>query len=282
MRWILLVFLLISCNDNTEDEMKLFISSLSTDSGETPPWVLPPNSIRITGLTGQSNAGGNGFNSQALPSEIDLTSSVYIKSKVNTTINQLDISSGNNIPNISNAHGIELGLSLGYENDFTYPLYLSKRAVGGSTLEDNLPGGPVYDEFWPDFMKYMINFYLGEGKRVFVDLIFIQGEAEANATDIASHAGLFDQWVSQWQTNLGNELPLSVVQIYQSNTYTAQVNQNFANKAATEPYLNVIQASELTTNDGLHYDYASFKIIAERYFTRMEGVTPMEITSIIP
>lgn len=280
MRFVLLFLILISCTDSTEEEMKLFSASLSgLPTTPTPPgdWVLPENSVRLTLYTGQSNCPGNGYNADALPSEIDETTALQIWRKGSWA--NLNIASGNNYPNGSQYHSIELGLSLLQEERYSYPLYLGKWGVGGTEIQKHLKGGDVFTEFYRNVVRTSINNILQSGKRVFVDLILLQGEQDSDSWKIAEYDYYLSQWITQWQEILGANLPISFIQIYQRNDGTTTINGIFQSKADENPLIKVIQADTLPTNDGLHYSYAAHKIIAERYMDRMIGVTPLEITS---
>jgi hypothetical protein len=264
--------------------MRLFLSSLRSNSGNggvivTPPnpaiWQLPVNSARLTIITGQSNASGEGLNSEALSTEIDVTSKVKIWRSNNNNFADLNIASGNNYPNNTAKHGFELQLSNIYET-LDYPLYLAKRGEGGKEIIEMLKGGTTYQDLYNNFVIKAVNNLLASGKRVFVDIIFMQGEGDSDFQDRTNaYSSQLDVWMNLWRTNLGANLPISLVEIYQRNARTTTINQIFASKASS--LVKVISASNLTTNDGIHYSYASLKTIINRYYDVNKFITPLEI-----
>lgn len=263
--------------------MNIFIQALKSTSVAPSPlpepvWELPSNSVRITLLTGQSNSSGNGYNSEALSSETDSTSALKIWRNTSFVFQDLNISSGNNYPNVGSTHGIELGVSLAQEAQKTYPLYLAKYGIGGTEINEHIKGGWCYQTFYNFFVAKAINNLLASGKRVFVDLVFLQGENNTEFQYLTdNYANELTNWITLWRVNLGANLPINFIEIYQRNSRTQQINDIFHAKAATDPNIRVISASTLTTNDGIHYSYASLKTIANNYYNTMLSVTPLEI-----
>jgi hypothetical protein len=292
--------------------MRLFISSLNNSSGGviTPPvmgctnplatnynplatiddgscvfsnWELPENSVRVTVLTGQSNGAGEGLNSSALLTEIDETANMILYRRFTYAFANLNISAGNNYPNNTAKHGLELGMTINHEANYDYPLYLLKWAVGSQELLEFLKGGTVYQTHYNDFIYRGINYLLGLGKRVFVDFVFLQGENDSDFIDKRNaFSDRLDELIALWRDIFGANLPISFIQIYQRNAGTTQINNIFQEKADADENIKVIQASELATNDGIHYSYASLKTIADRYYTRINGVEPYEVTALLP
>ena len=265
--------------------MRLFLSSLRGNSSGTPPlppdpelWVLPDNSVRVTILTGQSNSSGEGYNASATTGELDETTQLILWRQYTNAFANLNIGAGNNYPNTTSKHGIELQLSNLQEGNYDYPLYLLKWGVGGTEILEHLKGGTVHQQLYNNFVYRGINHLLGLGKRVFVDFIFIQGEADSDFTDKQSAYSInLDALFTLWRGILGANLPISLVQIKQRNAGTTVINDIFDTKISST--VKVIEASALATNDGIHYSYDSLKTIANNYFDRIKTVAPLEILS---
>lgn len=267
--------------------MKLFFSSLRGNSQGSAPipepelWVLPDNSVRVTILTGQSNGAGEGYNASASVGEIDETTQLILWRQFTNAFANLNIGAGNNYPNTTSKHGIELQLSNLQEENYDYPLYLLKWCVGGTEILEHLKGGLIHQQLYNNFIYRGINYLLGLGKRVFVDFVMIQGEADSDFVDKQSaYSNNLDALISLWRGILGEDLPISFVQIKQRNAGTTVINDIFETKVTDK--IKVIAASSLDTNDGIHYSYASLKTISNGYFDRIKTVTPLEILSTLP
>jgi hypothetical protein len=267
--------------------MRLFISSLNNNQGgtvvpPTPPFELPPNSVRVTLYTGQSNAGGNGFNAQALASEIDVNPFVKVWQRFLLNFANINISAGNNQPNIGNAHSIELGITQAYELKNDYPLYLIKFSVGGTKALEHIPTGRVYNEFYDDFAVKGINHLLNLGLRVFVDMVYLQGEGDSNPADLPYFSSKMDIFINTWRNHLGANLPITFIKVFEVDTFYTQLNQIFQNKANNDSRINVVDNTGSTTNDGIHYTYATLKTLAERYMVIHDSLTPLEVVNLLP
>ncbi len=236
--------------------------------------------VNVIILTGQSNARGTGLNSEATASELDPNPDLMIFDKT-TGFNALDVGT-NNIGSNNSQHGIELGLQSAIVGNFTTPVYLIKWAVTSTGIVEHLPGGSVYDELWPNYVQAGINQLINSGKRVQVSLVYIQGERDSNsAGDTAAYPGRLDTWVSQWQTNLGAGLPINCVEIFETNANDQAINTAFADKAASEDNLRVVETGDLTSGDNLHWDYASLKTIAQRVVNNIKAQDALTLTSTI-
>ena len=245
-------------------------------------WVLPENSVRVTLYTGQSNAGGNGYNTEALPSEIDETPFVKICATNGTSFNNLNISAWNNQYNVPGGHSIELGISNAYEQKNDYPLYLIKRSVGGTKALEHIPTGRVYNEFYDQYASKGINYLLNQGYRVFVDLVYLQGEGDSNQADYPYFSEKMDIFINTWRGHLGANLPITFINVYEVDNWYVKLNQIFDEKAANDSRIFVIDNTGATTNDGIHYTYATLKTLAERYMVIHDAMIPLEVTSLLP
>lgn len=270
--------IIYGCTDPTADNYNP-LATVEDGSCVYSGWTLPENSVRITCLTGQSNAAGSGYNSDALASEIDETSDLKVIARYTSNIVNLNIAAGNNEAGLPDRHGLELGLSVNHPLTYSYPLYLAKYAVGGTAMDEQLFGGVTFTRLYHEYIVVMVNQLLAQGKRVFIDMILIQGENDAVLPyQVDNYPAKLDTWINLWKTYLGSNIPISLVEIYGSTSQEEGINTAFANAASTYSNVEVIEASTLPTNDGLHYSYAGLKTISERYLTRIAGIQPAEIT----
>jgi hypothetical protein len=258
------------------------LATMDDGSCVFPSWELPVDSVRLTSLTGQSNASGEGLNSEALSSEIDVTTDLKIWRRFTWNWADLNISSGNNYPNQSGKHGLELPLSLYQEANFDYPLYLAKYGSGGSSVLRMMPGGDVFEIFYYDFLARAVNNLLASGQRVFFDFVYHQGEQETNATQAPLFSDRLQVIIDFYQSIFGPNLTMSFVEINYpgGEPYTSQVNAVFASKVTD--HIKVIEASSAPVPDGIHFSYAAIKTIGENYATRMAGVEPFEVLTPLP
>lgn len=244
----------------------------------TSKFVLPANSEMVQGISGQSNGSGEGINSQALSTEIDSTTFAKIWRDNNVAFANLNIDASNNYYNNIGKHGLELAMAERYEALNLQSLNIVKYGVGGTEIVEHLKGGVVWQNYRNNFTVKAINQLLASGKRVFFQEIFILGEGNSEFQYLVDDAGNeVDRLIALHRAIFGANVPITFVEIYQRNPRTAQYNAMLNQKASTDPYLTVIPNTGLTTNDGLHYDYASLKIIEQRYWDK--NIQPIEITA---
>ncbi len=240
-------------------------------------FILPSNSIMVVWIGGQSNGAGEGYNSQALSSEIDSTAYAKIWSHINSNFANLNIASGNNYYNNTGKHGLELTMAERQEAiDPGNVLHIIKLAAGGTEIVEHLKGGTVWQNYINNFATKGINQLLASGKRVFFHIIFILGENNSEFQYLVDDAGNeLDRLIALYRSKFGTSVPITFVEIFQRTPRTAQYNAMLNQKASVDPYFKVIPNTGLTTNDGLHYDYASLKIIEKRYYDL--NIQPIEI-----
>lgn len=262
---------------NNTDDMRLFISSLSAEGGSTPVDPFPPNGVRVFLYTGQSNCPGRGLDSDATAQELAEKTNFKIWSKINSRFENLQIGV-NNLNSTEDSHGIELGLSNNFES--YYPnetVYFIKWGVHSTAILEHLPGGSVYDDFWPNYVIAGINDLIADGKIPFVYWVYTQGERDSNTGEGGQpelYGGRFDQLISQWQSNIGVDMPMCNYELCDplpsGYDQTGIVNQVFADKSLTEPLYQVMPTKFLSNlGDDLHYDYTAQKqisILALDYF----------------
>ncbi len=264
MRWILLVFLLISCTDNSDEEMKLFINSLS--SGSSIP-SIPENGVRVFLITGQSNARGRAPNSSATSEELLPQPQMQIWNNGSSVFQDLRI--GVNSQDIINGdHSIELGLSQSFNTYFPNETgYIIKYAVSSTPIRYHIPeDGTVYNVF-KERVESGINNLINQGKIPYVYFIYSQGERDANPDSDAAgdtpsaHLLRFKTLLDLWQTNLGTDLPFVAYETLDFYTGSLEVNSNMLSyEGVTYPHYKMLpMVNETDIGDGLHFDYQAHK-----------------------
>jgi len=281
VRLLIILILLISC---TDEDMRLFQSNL-------PNSGFPSNGVRVYLLTGQSNAGGRGLNSEATSGELEPQPQFKIWSKINSQFENLDIPA-NNLSINSTFHGIELGLALNFNTYYPGETgYLIKWGVDSTEIVQHLSGGTVYEEFWNNYVKPALNDLINQGKIPFVYFIYIQGERDSNLVfdpnGPALYPARFDTLVSLWRNNIGVGLPIAPYEIHTplpgSYDQTRAINIVFENKSLIDNNLQVLETEFLSAEaDNLHFKYSAHKagsILAFDYFITKQG---QPVTTLIP
>lgn len=275
---IIIILLIVSCTDNTDEDMRLMYQSLPSNE------VLPANAVRVFIYTGQSNCPGRGLNTDATVGELASQPQMKIWSKINSQFEDLDIGT-NNLNSTIDSHGIELGLASNFNTYFLGETgYLIKWGVASTEIVKHLSGGVVYTELFDNYVKPAINDLINSGKIPYIYFIYAQGERDAN-TNLPSPAGeyllyadRFDTWISLWQSNFSTDLPIANYELLEpgpSGYEMAHINADFASKSLTEPNYQVMETSGKTDiGDDLHYDYQAQKeisVLALSYFKNNLG-----------
>lgn len=281
MRWILIILILTSCN---QDEDMLFQSMLSGGETVTPP-VFPTNGVRVFIYTGQSNCPGRGLNTDATAGELASQSQFKIWSKINSQFENLDIGT-NNLNSTADSHGIELGMAANFNTYYPSETgYFIKWGVSSTPIIQHLTGGTVYTELWINYVKPAINNLINAGKIPYVYFIYTQGERDANTSltppsggDYLNYAPRFETLKDLWRTNIGASLPFVNYQLIDpgpSGYEMTAINDDFAASELLESLHKVLQTNGLgDIGDDLHYDYVAHKaasILAYNYFANNLG-----------
>lgn len=279
MKWIFILILFISCT-NQDDDMRLFVQSLSSDG------TAPINAVRVILITGQSNALGAAFNSDALASEMLEQPNFKIWSKVNSQFENLDIPINNlganpDDPPSNQRHGLELGLSVNRTDYYSEDIYLIKHGVGGTSLVENMEGGYVYEEFWNNFVIPGINDLISQGKTPYVQLVFAQGEYDGATANQVSYGTNFPIWASKWRSNLGNNLPIIDLEINEVDANYADINTVKENQELSDSLYKLLDNKLLPRDDDWHWNYSSMKLISNMVYEQTLIFNWLPITSLL-
>ena len=100
-------------------------------------------------------------------------------------------------------------------------------------------------------------------------ILWHQGESDANETLAPVYEEKLRALITRFRKDLDSpELPFLIGQLGQFgkwNAATAQVDQAQQNVAKSMKNVYFIPSDKLTTGDGIHFDTASLRVMAERY-----------------
>lgn len=247
----IVLILLISCESNETEEMRLFISSLSSEESSTPK-------VKVYFMLGQSNSLGAALNSDATSLELEIKPNCQTWQRDIQDWESLDIPSNNNYSQGAAYHGFELALS-NYHPD---PLiYLGKYGLGSTSIDRHIPpSGDLYYNAKNLVIDPVLANLTAQGIEYEVYMCWWQGEEDALTLESANaYPPKFDIWVDTWKTNLGSDLKFRIYEIGANSRppeNVAIINGTFNDKALIEPNMEVI------SNNGTgstHFTYAQIK-----------------------
>ena len=114
---------------------------------------------------------------------------------------------------------------------------------------------------------------------MYVRLVWSQGECDSNnqvTTDAYSTA--FASVVNIWRSNLGQDLPFIALEIIETDSRDEEINAAI-NLVAFQNNMEVINSSGYDTDDDLHFNYTSLKVIGNEVMAAMLAQNPLLITS---
>lgn len=250
------------------------------------PGIVSDEYVPVLIITGQSNANGRGDNDDADPSEITPKPNVQILTANSSGGVFADLSvGGSNNGSTGGLHGIELGLSLRYLEAFPdKTLYIIKHAVGGSSIDQNLPGGTVYDALKP-IIDSGINQILSLGKKPHIHFYYSQGEAEANSVSVLEFKEKLARLMNIHSFSIDVNLHFIFPEIITSgnlNPYDSQVNDIFSDFDVSKRNVSVIKSESYPTDDDIHWNYLGNKMLADDVFRIMQFRKGGEVNSSMP
>jgi hypothetical protein len=234
-----------------------------------------PNPITTLAVvfTGESNSGGQAANTNATSEELAPTAEVPIINTNSLLFEPLDVGTNNNMGHSglssSTTHGFEIGLANAVKAN-TFPdnplVYLIKTGQGGSTVAQWAEGQanwtqylqrtgaaktqmPTENRQWVVWLSLGINDY-------------IAGTTVNNfKTGLLAH-------INKIKVDLpGTIVILTQFQAMSSNSGYPTYNQAMAEIAATEPNVFVVDSTGTTLDDGNHWSYSGYKVMANRMIT---------------
>lgn len=241
--------------------MKLFISSLSSKSGDTP---FPENGVRVIIQTGQSNADGRAKNSNTTVEERAYTDYAKIWNPLTAQFEQYQYNVNGN--GNGSAHPSEHGPDLHHIYNWqTYfpdeDVYIIKHAVGGTAIIEHLTGGSVYEVLHP-YVVDGLDALIADGKIPYVYFFFAQGERDATiGTEGTVYYDRYEDLIDLWRTNLGVQNITWVSYEIARDCYPREpiINAEINNIGTAYSMISVIPTIDLPTLDGLHFTTQSLR-----------------------
>ena len=241
--------------------------------------------VNVILITGQSNAVGYALTSDLNGADLDAFANVMLWNDDSGVMEFQPLHVGVNESERpyteGERHGVEIALARKYYNNFTEPLYIVKFGWGGTSILDHLDTDPslthwVYPEFWNDNVFPAINNLLSEGKRPRVWMYWHQGEANAQGD---TYENYFTQWQTLVRTNLkNNNIPFFATELSATHASKNVIFNNMAEESIRN--LTIQKAQDLATipTDLVHFNTASFEIIADRLIDNLLVTAPIELT----
>ena len=170
--------------DNTLNTWYIYEDGRLSGGGGSEFIDLSEPYVYLFRLRGQSNARGQGLNTNLNASDLDAFSNVFIWNNSNTDFEALDIGT-NNEGAVLTEHGLEAGLARRLEANYSNQnFYILKTAIGGREINNMLPSASsdVSSVYVKDSLQSIaaINNLISEGKIPVLIDVFIQGESDAD------------------------------------------------------------------------------------------------------
>lgn len=160
--------------------------------------------------------------------------------------------------------------------------------VSSTDIDFHLPNELGYTDLVTS-VENAINNVLASGKRPYVYMIFIQGEADSNSTvDADAYAAKLATWVAQWKTNLGENLPIIQGGIAEFGTAQEILDDIKINDAKRRQYADGIisefyEVTGFATTDNLHRNRAGYLEEADVIISKIDAIgIGLEITNDLP
>lgn len=243
-----LSFVVIWSSKLSDEDMDAAIDWLATRTTKTRKTVI---------LIGQSNAEGQGVNTDMISGLQGAQANRFIWNNSNTAWEQLNIGS-NNLGNTSSNHGIEPHLMKKLQEDYGEDVFLFKYAVGGTSLHtDWAPDGPgtqwsTMETQWNNARSELTELFL---RPDVVGVIWYQGEDDAdNTTNAEAYEDNLTNFKTAIRNIFGASVPFIEPKIYvPDDTYSEWETVNIAKQAvaaldSNHTYIN----EDIATIDDVH------------------------------
>lgn len=253
------------------------IASLSSvsNSGSTGNIAAHTNSVKLLIITGQSNAAGRGFDTDATSDQ--LAPQPNIKIWVAGIVNDWqDLDVGTNNQSTGTQHGVELGVAHRYAIDNpNETIYIVKHAIGGTDIDANSPGGSVYQTLHDDFLNPAIDNLLSNNLIPSVYFYFSQGEADSNSADYLLYAEKLSSLIGHYESKLGKRTQFIFPEILElgANTNESDINDIFNANHVLKDNVFTIQSKAYDANDLQHFSYLGLLDIADDIYDVMNTKT---------
>lgn len=225
-------------------------------------------------ITGESNAGGRGSNSDATSAEKAKRTS-YILNNVTLKLEQLQVGVNNTLlhTNFLDAlgyHGWEIQLANQVDSGtfISAPMYFLKAGMGGSTISQWTVGN--VSGYWDSLQKRMdtaitLLTTLNQGRRPDIYIFYTQGINDIlNGVDTATWRVATEAHFSKIRAKYGHvPIFMTYLPTFQPG-YPQDYNPVIDRIAAEMTEVYPIKTDDASKVDSAHWDYAGLKLVARR------------------
>lgn len=219
-----------------------------------------------------SVVGGINFEENALNSSIPAEYNRYFPHfhVWNDILNDYEVyHPGNNNPA---RHNILLGLAINLENEHPHcDVYCMQYAEKGLTIDEFLDPGLYYSDY-KDLYVDSVSELLYDGKTVtpFFFLSFGEEDAKNNSTAVA-YESFHKRLVTDLHKLVSVRVPIAQVGIKENTADDAIINQSLINREKDTTNFEYINAEDVTTQDGVIFDYGGLRFkVAEAFMNFMK------------
>lgn len=172
--------------------------------------------------------------------------------------------------------GLSASFADAFANAYELPVGLIPCADGGTSIDQWMPGGILYDHA-------VMMTRLAMRTSQFAGFLWHQGEADCkDEATVAAYKQKFITMMNSMRRDLGAEdLPVIIGELstktdpkYGQGDRAEKLNRVFYEIADELPHCGVVKTTDLALKeDGLHFDSASLRVLGCRYFEMYEKLT---------
>lgn len=252
------------------------------------PYVAPtpdPDPVDLIVIMGESNAVGRGLNSSASVGELAAHSRVYI-TRADTLITEpLDVGTNNYITDSdATHHGPELGLANEVEADglgADSTVYVVKSAGDGTMIYMWMDGGYPTLDLWnnrlinridaavANLVDQDIDYRITVWQSIGINDYLYNGDYTQDSPGGDAWASDMGDFRAAFRARYGAGIPFILTHF---DDAIFGWNAKITAMEVADPDFYSISDSGCTTSDGLHWDYASLKILAARWVAKMNEI----------
>lgn len=222
---------------------------------------------KVIFITGQSNAPGRASSANISSEELAYHSNALIWNS--GSFQPLKVGPYANNQSLPNLHGVELPLTMKFKTHFPNEIiYIVKYGMGGSNIDQNSPGGVVYEEFKNNYFQPAINWLLSNGINPEVYIYYSQGEAEANALSYPNFNYKLSLLTENYKNILKSDIHFIFPEIIEDGilTHDTQVNNVFKNYEKNNSKISVINSKDFPSDDNVHWNYEGVNLLGNELF----------------
>ena len=234
---------------------------------------LPYPYIRVLIIAGQSNANGNGVNTDLTAGQLAAQTKFFIWNNLASTpaFEALDIGTnnkGSSNPSLASngEHGIEAGLINHFHKFFPGDsLYILKHAWDGTAITEHITGGTIHPQIRDTTIYPGLQALINQGRIPYVSLFWSQGESDMNATNKVLFDTRFDTLRNEFRTLLGEDLPIIANIPRSTNADDDEIKDTYRKRATEDPYFDIVDSESYPGYDGSHFTTSSLDSIARDF-----------------